>query len=163
MTSKPADAASSVPASSSDSSNSYNSDDARCFFRDWRAAEDRYSEVIQKNGQLEIRLGVFQVALNAAEEEASAVRARLAESDATVASKMSSMNISILVSIAFVLTFFYNRQLKRCNWSLSNWWQTRSRTPSMLGVPSLTLVSKTSQPAFRRLPSTAFVTTRQGC
>ena len=31
---------------------------------------------------------------------------------------MSSMNVSILVSIAFVLIFFYNRQLKRCNWSL---------------------------------------------
>ena len=61
------------------------------------------------------------MALNAAEEEASAVRARLAESDTAVAGKMSSMNISILVSIAFVLIFFCNRQLKWCNWSLSNW------------------------------------------
>ena len=72
---KPSNAASSVPASSSDSSNSYNGDDARRFFREWRAAEDRYSEAIQKNGQLEIRLGVFQAALNAAEEEASTIRA----------------------------------------------------------------------------------------
>ena len=40
-------------------------------------AEDRYSEAIQKNDQLEIHLEVFQVALNAAEEEASAVRAWL--------------------------------------------------------------------------------------
>ena len=74
-TDKPTDAASSAPASSSDSSNSYNGDDARCFFREWRAAEDRYSKAIQKNSQLEIRLGVFQAALNAAEEDASAIRA----------------------------------------------------------------------------------------
>ena len=83
-------------------------------------AEDRYSEVIQNNGPLEIHLGVFQAALNVAEEEASTVRARLAESNATVACKTRSMNVSILVSIAFVLIFFCNRQLKWCNWSLSN-------------------------------------------
>ena len=83
-------------------------------------AEDRYSEGIWNNGQLDIRLGVFQAALNVAEEEASTVRAWLAESDAAVAGKMSSVNVSILVSIAFVLIFFCNRQLKRCNWSLSN-------------------------------------------
>ena len=115
-TDKPADAASSV----SGSSNSYDGDDARHFFREWRVAEDRYFEVIRNNGQLEIRLGVFQAALSVAEEEASTIRARLAESDTMVASKMSSMNISILVSIAFVLIFFCNHQLKRCNWSLSN-------------------------------------------
>ena len=54
---KPTDAVSSVPASSSGSSNSYDGDDAQCFFQEWRVAEDRYSEVIQNNGQLEIRLG----------------------------------------------------------------------------------------------------------
>ena len=70
---KPSDPTSFMLASSSDSSNSYNSDDARCFFREWRAAKDRYSEAIWKNGQLEIRLGVFQAALNTAEEDASAV------------------------------------------------------------------------------------------
>ena len=107
-TSKPTDVASSGPASSSGSSNSYDGDDARSFFREWRAAKDRYSEAIRNNGQLEIRLGVFQVALNAAEEEANAVRARLAKSDAIVAGRMSSMNVSILVSIAFVLIFFCN-------------------------------------------------------
>ena len=84
-------------------------------------AEDRYSKAIRNNGRLEIHLGVFQAALNAAEEETNAVRARLAESDAAVAGKMSSMNVSILISIAFVLIFFYNRQLKWCNWNLSNW------------------------------------------
>ena len=114
-TSKPTDAASSVLASSLNSSNSYNGDDAWCFFREWRVAEDRYFEVIRNNGQLEIRLGVFQAALNAAKEEASVVRARLAESDATVAGKMSSRNVPILVPIAFVLTVFYNCQPKRCN------------------------------------------------
>ena len=108
-TGKATDAASSATASSSGSSNSYDGDDAWCFFREWRAAEDRYSEAIRNNGQPEIRLGVFQAALSVAEEEASTIRARLAESDTMVASKMSSMNISILVSIAFVLIFFCNR------------------------------------------------------
>ena len=134
-TDKPADVASSVPASSSGSSNSYDDNDARRFFQEWRAAEDRYFDTIQNNGQLEIRLGVFQVALNAAEEEANAVRAWLAESDATVAGKMSSMNISILVSIVFVLIFFCNHQLKRCNWDLFNRRRMRSQMSSMRGVP----------------------------
>ena len=98
-TDKSTNAASSVPASSSGSSNSYDGDDARSFFREWRAAEDRYSIAILNNGQLEIRLGVFQAALNAAEEEASTIRARLAKSDATVAGKTRSMNVSILVSL----------------------------------------------------------------
>ena len=102
-------------ASSLDSSNSYNGNDAWRFFREWRAAEDCYSKVILNNGQLEIRLGVLQAALNVVEEETKAIRVRLAESDAMVAGKMSSMNVSILVSIAFVLIFFYNCQLKRCN------------------------------------------------
>ena len=114
-TDNPADAASSALASSSGSSNSYDSDDAQCFFREWRAAEDRYSKAILNNGQLEIRLGVLQAALNAAEEETNAVRARLVESDAKVEGKMSPMNVSILFSVAFVLTFFCNRQPKRCN------------------------------------------------
>ena len=92
-----------------DSSNSYNGNDAQRFFREWRAVEDRYSKAIRKNGQLEIRLGVFQAALNAAEEEASAIRAWLAKSDATVAGKMSSMNVSIMVSTSFVLIVFCNR------------------------------------------------------
>ena len=114
------DAASSALASSSGSSNSYDSDDARRFFQEWRVAEDPYSEVVRNNGQLEICLRVLQAALNAAEEETNAVQAWLAESNATVAGKMSSMNFSILVSVAFILIFFYNRQPKRCNWSLFN-------------------------------------------
>ena len=48
------------------------------------------------------------MALNAAEEEASSIRAWLAESEAVVVGKMSFMNVSILVSIAFVLIFFCN-------------------------------------------------------
>ena len=107
-TDKPTDAASSMLASSLGSSNSYDGDDAWCFFREWRAAEDRYSEVIRNNGQLEIHLGVLQAALNTVEEEANANRARLAESDAVVVGKMSSMNVSILVSVAYVLIFFCN-------------------------------------------------------
>ena len=107
-TDKPTDAASSVLASSSGSSNSYDGDDARCFFREWRAAEDRYSEAIRNNGQLEIRLGVLQATLNAMEEETNAVRAWLAESNTAVVGKMSSMNVFIPASVAFVLIFFYN-------------------------------------------------------
>ena len=154
---KPSDVASSALASSSDSSNSYNSDDARRFFREWRAAEDRYSKAIWNNSQLEIRLGVFQAALNAAEEEASVIRAWLAESDAAVVGKTKSMNASILISTVFILIVFCDHQPRRCSWSQ----RMRPRMPSMLGVPSLTLVSKTSWPTFRRLPSTACVTARR--
>ena len=68
--------------------------------------------MIRNNGQLEIHLGVLQLALNAAEEETNAVRARLVESNIAVASKMSFMNVPILVSVAFVLIFFCNRQPK---------------------------------------------------
>ena len=69
----PSDAASSMPASSSDSSDSYNGNDARRYLHEWRMAQNRYSEVTWENGQLEIRLGVSQTALHVAEEEASAV------------------------------------------------------------------------------------------
>ena len=71
----PSDAASSMPALSSDSSDSYNGDDAQCYLHEWRMAQNRYSEVTWENGQLEIRLGVSQAALHVAEEEASTVRA----------------------------------------------------------------------------------------
>ena len=57
-------------------------------------AQNRYSEVTWENGQLEIRLGVSQATLHVAEEEASAVRACLAESDAMVAGKINSRNAS---------------------------------------------------------------------
>ena len=113
-TDNPANAASSAPASSSGSSSLYDGDDAWCFFQEWRAAEDRYSEAIWNNGQLEIRLGVLQAALNAVEEETNTVQAWLAESNAAVAGKMSSMNVSIPASVDFVLIFFYICQPKRC-------------------------------------------------
>jgi len=71
-----------------DSFGSYDGDDARCFLREWRAAQDRYSKVTRENGQLDIHLEVSQAALHATEEEASAVRARLAESDTMVAGKI---------------------------------------------------------------------------
>ena len=160
-TDNPADAASSVPASSSGSSYSYDGDDARRFFREWRAAEDRYSEAIWNNSQLEIHLGVLQAALNAAEEETNDVRARLAKSNTVVAGRMSFMNVSILVSVAFVLIFFYNCQLKWCNWNLFNRRRMRPWMPSMRGGPPLTLVSKTSRPASKRLLSMAFVMVRR--
>ena len=55
---EPSDVVSSALAPSSDSFDSYNGDDARRFLREWRAAQNRYSEVTRENGQLEIRLGV---------------------------------------------------------------------------------------------------------
>ena len=103
---KPSNVVSSAPASSSDSSDSYNGDDARHFLQEWRAAQNRYSEVTRENGQFKIRLGVSQAALHAAEEEASAVRARLAESDATVVGEMNSMEVFIPTSIIFTLIVF---------------------------------------------------------
>ena len=87
----PSNAASSMLASSLDSSDSYNGDDARHYLHEWRMDQNHYFEVTWEAGQLEIRLGVFQAALHVAEEEASAVRAWLAESEATVAGKMNSM------------------------------------------------------------------------
>jgi len=76
----------------------------RCFLREWRVAQDRYSEATQENSQLEIHLGASQAILLASKEEASAARAWLAESDAMVASKMNSKKTSILTPSAFVLT-----------------------------------------------------------
>ena len=55
-------------------------------------AQNHYSKVTWENDQLEIRLEVSQAALHMAEEETSAVRALLAESDAMVAGEMNSMN-----------------------------------------------------------------------
>ena len=55
-------------------------------------AQNRYSEATWENSQLEICLGVSQATLHAAEEEANAVRARLAESDAMVAGKINFRN-----------------------------------------------------------------------
>ena len=69
----PSDAASSVPASSSDSFDYYNGDDARRYLHEWRMAQNRYSEATWENDQLEIRLGVSQATLHTAEEEASTV------------------------------------------------------------------------------------------
>ena len=57
-------------------------------------AQNRYFEATWENDQLEIRLGVPQAALHAAEEEASAIRAWLAKSDAMVAGKTNSRNAS---------------------------------------------------------------------
>jgi len=55
---EPSDVVSSAPALSLDSSDSYNGDDAQRFLREWRAAQNRCSEVTRENGQLKIRLGV---------------------------------------------------------------------------------------------------------
>ena len=79
-------------------------------------------------------MGVLQAALNAAKEETNAVQARLAESDAAVAGKMSIMNVSILISVAFVLIFFCNYQLKWCNWNLFNRRRMLLWMSSMQGV-----------------------------
>ena len=100
---EPSNVASSALASSSDSSDSYNGDNTRHFLWEWRVAQNRYSEVTRENDQLEIHLGVSQAALHAAEEEASAVRARLAEPDTMAAGKMNSTkasysNFSLLLS-----------------------------------------------------------------
>ena len=57
-------------------------------------AQNRYSEATWENDQLEICLGVSQATLHVAKEEASTVRAWLAESDAMVAGKINSRNTS---------------------------------------------------------------------
>ena len=109
---EPSDAVSSAPTSSSDFSDSYNGDDARRFLRELRAAQNRYSKVTRENGQLEIHLGASQTDLHASEEEASAVRAWLAESDAAVIGKTGFRDIFILISTVFILIVppFYDHQ-----------------------------------------------------
>ena len=69
-------------------------------------AQNRYSEATRENGQLEIHLGASQAALHAAKEEASAVRAWLAESDAMVTGKMIFRDVSILISHCLHLDSF---------------------------------------------------------
>ena len=100
---EPFDAASSVPASSSDSFDSYNGDDARPFLREWRVAQNSYSEATRENSQLKIHLRASQATLHAAEEEASAVRVWLVESNAAVTGKTGFRDIFILISTVFIL------------------------------------------------------------
>ena len=88
----------------SDSSDSYNSDDAWRFLHEWRAAHDHYSKATRENSQLEIRLGASQAILLTTKEEASTAWAWPAESDAMVAGKMNSKKTSILTPSASVLT-----------------------------------------------------------
>ena len=54
----PSNAASSMPALSSDSFDSYNGDDAWRYLIEWRMAQNRYSEATWETDQLEIRLRV---------------------------------------------------------------------------------------------------------
>ena len=69
-------------------------------------AQNHYFEATWENGQLEICLEVSQAALHVAEEEANAIRAWLAESDAMVAGKMNPRNAFTLISIVFILIVF---------------------------------------------------------
>ena len=92
-----------MPDSSSDSSVSYTSDDARRFLQEWRVAKDNYSKETRENNQLEILLEAFQATLLAAEEETNATWGRLAESDAMVVGKMDSKKTSVLFFSTFVL------------------------------------------------------------
>ena len=98
--------ATSAPNSSSDSSDSFNGDDARCFLQEWKAAQDHYSEATRENGQLEICLEASQAAFLATEEETNATQARLAESNAMVAGKLSSKKTLILIFTAPFLIIF---------------------------------------------------------
>ena len=101
-----APAAAPMSDSSSDSSDSYTDNDAWRFLRDWRATKDCYSEATRENDQLEIRLEASQATLLAAEEEANAARARLAESDTMVVGKPRSKKTLILIFTAPFLTIF---------------------------------------------------------
>ena len=93
-----------VPESLGDSSDSHTGDDARHFLREWRAAKDHYSKATWENGRHESCLEASQAALLTTEEEASAVRARLAESDTMVVGKMIFKKTSVLTPSAFILT-----------------------------------------------------------
>ena len=90
-------------ASPSDSTDSYDGDDARHFCREWNAMVDRYSEATRHNGQLEFALNASQAALSAMKVEANVVQAQLAKSDARVAGKIFNILISFDV---FILPIF---------------------------------------------------------
>ena len=93
-----------VPDLSSNSSDSYTGDDARCFLQEWKVTKDHYSKVTQENGQLESYLEASQATLLATKEETNAAQERLAKSDAMVAGKMDSKKTFVLIFFTFVLT-----------------------------------------------------------
>ena len=88
-------------ASSSDSVDSYDGDDARRFHHEWNAAVNHYSETTWHNAQLEFALNASQVALSAMEAEANMVLAQLAESDARVVGKIFNIQFSFDASIFY--------------------------------------------------------------
>ena len=66
-------------------------------------AKDRYSEATRENDQLDSCLEASHATLLAIEEEANAIWAQLAESNAMVAGKTNSKKTLISISTVFVL------------------------------------------------------------
>ena len=84
-------------ASSSDSVDSYDGDDAQRFCHKWNVAVDRYSEATRCNGQLEFAVNASQAA-----SQANVAQAQLAESDARVTGKIFNMLISFDAPILLI-------------------------------------------------------------
>lgn len=87
-------------ASSSDSSNLYNGDDARCYLHEQNEAMGHHWEATRKTKCLEATLHASQIALVTMEGESSAAREQLVESDARVAGKILRGNSTILLCCA---------------------------------------------------------------
>ena len=84
-------------ATSSNSFDSYNEDDARHYLHERHEALGRCWEVAQETEHLEAALIASQTALATVEGESGAARARLAESDARVAGKIFRRDPVLLV------------------------------------------------------------------
>lgn len=91
--------------SCSDSSDSYNGDDARCFLLERNEVWGLYSDATHEVGRLDFCRSALQAALDAAEGEAITDGARLAESDARVAGKIFFEKI--LFHDFILMIFFY--------------------------------------------------------
>jgi len=79
-------------ASSIDSTDSYNRDDAQHYLYEWDEALGHHWEATQEIERLEATLPASQTALTAIEGESSTTPARLADSDARVAGRILKRN-----------------------------------------------------------------------
>ena len=97
-------------ASSVDSTDSYNGDDAWHFLHEWDKALGRHWEATQETKRLEAALAASQAALAVVEGRSNTARVRLAESDARVIGRILRSNSvpssSCLVTLLLMISSF---------------------------------------------------------
>ena len=90
-------------ASSIDSANSHNGDDARCYLHEWDEVLGRHWEATQETEHLETALATSQTILTAVEGESTAVWVRLVDSDARVAGRILRRKPTLLSFYSIML------------------------------------------------------------